>query len=111
MKVLAILVSLLFLLNSCATNKKSAKETCQKIYGLFTKSVNCLELKFININHKKNKTNEETHKLILKALADQVYENRINNVQVWLIYDDIILNFKKAKKKEEYLTTVLSKYY
>ena len=44
-------------------------------------------------------------------MADQVYQNKINNVQVWLIYDDIILNFEKAKKKEEYLTTVLSKYY
>ena len=70
-----------------------------------------MKLKFININPKKYKKYEETHKLILKALADQVYENRINNVQVWLIYDDIILNFKKAKKKEGYLTTVLSKYY
>jgi hypothetical protein len=111
MRTLTIFISLLFLLNSCATNKKFEKETCQQIYGLFTKSVNCLELKFININPKKYKKYEETHKLILKALADQVYENRINNVQVWLIYDDIILNFKKAKKKEGYLTTVLSKYY
>ena len=33
---------------------------------------------------------ETSHNLILQALADQVYQNRISNTQVWLIYDDII---------------------
>jgi hypothetical protein len=46
----------------------------------------------------------------LQALADQVYQNRITNSQVWLIYDDIIGDFKKSKKKEEYLISVLSRY-
>ena len=109
-KFFIIVVSLL-MLSGCATNKKFEKATCQEIHGLFTKSISCLELKFLKINPKKYEKYETSHNLILQALADQVYQNRISNVQVWLIYDDIILNFKKAKKKEEYLTTVLTKYY
>ncbi len=104
-----ILVSVI-LLSGCAFNKEFEKETCQTIHGLFTKSVDCLELKFIKINPKKYQEYEKTHSLVLKALADQVYENRINNVQVWQIYDDIMLTFKKSKNKQEYLLTVLSKY-
>jgi len=107
-KFFLILFSLL-LLNGCA-NKKFEKATCQEIHGLFTKAISCLELKFLKINPKKYEKYETTHSLILKALADQVYENKIDNSQVWKIYDDIFLDFKKSKKKEEYLLSVLSKY-
>ncbi len=100
----------MILLSGCAFNKKFEKETCQTIHGLFTKSVDCLELKFIQINPKKYQEFEKTHSLVLKALADQVYENRINNVQAWQIYDDVMFTFKKSKNKQEYLLTVLSKY-
>ena len=48
--------------------------------------------------------------LTREEAADQVYENKINNVQAWLVYDDIILSFSKAKNKQEYLLSVLSKY-
>ena len=99
----------LLLLNGCA-NKKFEKATCQEIYGLFTKAISCLELKFIKINPKKYENYEATHNLILKALADQVYENKIDNSQVWKIYDDIINDFKKSKKKDKFLLSVLSKY-
>ncbi len=104
-----IFVSLL-VLNGCATNKKFEKATCQEIHGLFTKSVSCLELKFLKINPKKYEKYETAHNLILQALADQVYQNRISNVQAWSIYDDIISDFKKSKKKEDFLLSVLSRY-
>ena len=107
-KFFLILFSLL-LLNGCA-NKKFEKATCQEIYGLFTKAISCLELKFIKINPTKYEKYETSHNLILQKLANQVYENKIDNSQVWKIYDDIILDFKKSKKKEEYLSLVLSKY-
>jgi len=110
MKKIILFLFLIVLFNGCASTKKFEKETCQTIHGLFTKSVDCLELKFIQINPKKYQEFEKTHSLVLKALADQVYENRINNVQVWQIYDDIMLTFKKSKNKQEYLLTVLSKY-
>ena len=110
MKKYKLLFIFIFLLNNCAGINKFEKETCKQIHGLFTKATSCLELKFININPKKYKEYEKTHNLILEALADQVYENKINNVQVWEIYDDIILGFKKTKKKQDYLITVLSKY-
>ena len=108
-KFFIIIVSLL-ILSGCTINKKFEKATCQEIHGLFTKSISCLELKFLKINPKKYEKYETSHNLILQALADQVYQNRISNVQVWLIYDDIINDFKKSKKKEEFLLSVLSRY-
>ena len=108
-KFFIIIVSLL-ILSGCTINKKFEKATCQEIHGLFTKSISCLELKFLKINPKKYEKYETSHNLILQALADQVYQNRITNAQVWLIYDDIINDFKKSKKKEEYLISVLSRY-
>ena len=110
MKRFFIIVVSLLILSGCATNKKFEKTTCQEIHGLFTKSISCLELKFLKINPKKYEKYETSHNLILQALADQVYQNRITNSQVWLIYDDIIGDFKKSKKKEEYLISVLSRY-
>jgi len=109
MKKFFLIMFSLLLLNGCA-NKKFEKATCQEIYGLFTKAISCLELKFIKINPKKYENYEATHNLILKALADQVYENKIDNSQVWKIYDDIINDFKKSKKKDKFLLSVLSKY-
>ena len=105
-----IIVFSLLMLSGCATNKKFEKATCQEIHGLFTKSISCLELKFLKINPKKYEKYETSHNLILQALADQVYQNKISNVQVWLIYDDIISDFKKSKKKEDFLLSVLSRY-
>ena len=109
MKKIFLLVFFILLLNGCA-NKKFEKETCQQIHGMFTKAVSCIELKFLKINPKKYEKYETTHNLILKAIADQVYENRINNVQAWAIYDDIILDFNKSKNKEEFLLSVLTRY-
>ena len=108
-KIFIVIVSLL-ILSGCSTSKKFEKATCQEIHGLFTKSISCLELKFLKINPKKYEKYETSHNLILQALADQVYENRINNVQVWQIYDEIISDFKKSKNKEEFLLSVLSRY-
>ena len=108
-KIFIVIVSLL-ILSGCSTSKKFEKATCQEIHGLFTKSISCLELKFLKINPKKYEKYETAHNLILLALADQVYENRINNVQVWQIYDEIISDFKKSKNKEEFLLSVLSRY-
>ena len=108
-KIFIVIVSLL-ILSGCSTSKKFEKATCQETHGLFTKSISCLELKFLKINPKKYEKYETSHNLILQALADQVYQNRITNAQVWLIYDDIINDFKKSKKKEEFLLSVLSRY-
>ena len=108
-KIFIVIVSLL-ILSGCSTSKKFEKATCQEIHGLFTKSISCLELKFLKINPKKYEKYETSHNLILQALADQVYQNKITNAQVWLIYDDIISDFKKSKKKEEFLLSVLSRY-
>ena len=108
-KIFIVIVSL-FILSGCSTNKKIEKATCQEIHGLFTKSISCLELKFLKINPKKYEKYETSHNLILEALADQVYQNKITNAQVWLIYDDIINDLKKSKKKEEFLLSVLSRY-
>ena len=108
-KIFIVIFSLL-ILSGCSTNKKFEKATCQEIHGLFTKSISCLELKFLKINPKKYEKYETLHNLILQALADQVYENRINNIQVWQIYDEIISDFKKSKNKEEFLLSVLSRY-
>ena len=105
-----IIVVSLLILSGCATNKKFEKATCQEIHGLFTKSISCLELKFLKINPKKYEKYETTHNLILEALADQIYENRINNVQAWEIYDDIMLDFNKSKNKDEFLMSVLARY-
>jgi len=110
MKKYVSILFLVFFLSGCATGNKFGEETCKEIHGQFTKAVKCLELKFVSLNPKKNEEYKDTYDLILKALANQVYENRIDNVQAWLIYEDIILGYKKSKKKQDYLITVLSKY-
>ena len=110
MNKIFIVIVYLIILSGCTTNKKFEKATCQEIHRLFTKSISCLELKFLKINPKKYEKYETSHNLVLEALADQVYQNRISNDQVWLIYDDIISDFKKSKKKEEFLLSVLSRY-
>mgnify|MGYP001168981391 CR=1 FL=1 len=101
---------LIFFLTSCASGNKFGEKTCKDIHGQFTKSVKCLELKFVSLNPKKNEEYTYTYDLILKAIANQVYESRIDNIQAWLIYEDIILGYKKSKDKQEYLNKVLSKY-
>ena len=67
-------------------------------------------IKIYKFKSKKNEEYKDNYDLILKAIANQVYESRIDNVQAWLIYDDVILGFKKSKNKQEYLNKVLSKY-
>ena len=59
---------------------------------------------------KKNEQYKDTYSLTLKALANQVYENKINNTQAWLLYDDIIVGFGNAKDKQKFLINTLSKY-
>ena len=110
MKLKICSLLLIFFLTSCASGNKFGEKTCKDIHGQFTKSVKCLELKFISLNPKKNEEYKDTYDLILKAIADQVYESRIDNVQAWLIYDDMILGYKNSKDKQEYLNKVLSKY-
>lgn len=106
MNKIFLFIFLIFIATACAT-KKIDKEQCKDIYGYFTKAKDCLALKFESSNPKKYK---EQHSLILNALADQVYENKIDNGQAWTIYEDVILEFTKSKNKTEYLENVLDKY-
>ena len=111
MKKILLLGSLILFLTSCAANKyEKEKEKCKDFYGYFTKSKKCLELKFESSNPKKYQENKELHGLILSALADQVYENKINNNEAWILYDDVIEGFNKAENKTNYLVTALEKY-
>ena len=109
MNKIFLFIFLIFITTSCAT-KKIDKERCKDIYGYFTKAKDCLALKFESSNPKKYKKYKEQHSLILNALADQVYENKIDNGQAWTIYEDVILEFTKSKNKTEYLENVLDKY-
>jgi len=105
-----LFIFLIFIATGCATSKKFDEEHCKDLYGYFTKSKDCLALKFESSNPKKNQKYKKQHNLILNALADQVYENKIDNGQAWTIYDDIILEFNKSKNKMEYLNNVIDKY-
>ena len=78
MKNYVYILFLTIFLTGCATGNKFGEETCKDIHGQFTKAVKCLELKFVSLNPKKNEEYKETYDLILKALANQVYENRID---------------------------------
>ena len=109
MNKIFLFIFLIFIATGCAT-KKIDKEQCKDIYGYFTKAKDCLALKFESSNPKKYKKYKEQHNLILNALADQVYENTIDNGQAWTIYEDIILEFTKSKNKTAYLENVLDKY-
>ena len=80
MKKYVSILFLLFFLTGCATGNKFGEETCKDLHGQFTKAVKCLELKFVSLNPKKNEDYKDTYELILKALANQVYENRIDNI-------------------------------
>jgi hypothetical protein len=104
-----LFIFLIFIATGCAT-KTIDKERCKDIYDYFTKAKDCLALKFESSNPKKYKKYKDTHILILEALTNQVYENKIDNNQAWTIYEDVILEFTKSKNKTEYLENVLDKY-
>jgi len=113
MKKIFLFSILLLVLNQCASTSKkfnTEKDNCKSIHGFFTKSQDCLELKFESIDPKNYSEYQDLHSLILKAIADRVYENKLNNDQAWLIYEDVIKDFNKAKDKNQYLITVLDKY-
>jgi hypothetical protein len=103
-------ICLIFIVTSCATNQKFGKEHCKDLYGYFTKAKNCLALKFENSNPKKYQEYKALHSVVLKTIANQVYENKINNDQAWTIYEDIVLEFNKSKNKTEYLSNVIDKF-
>ena len=113
MKKIIIFIFLSILLNQCSSTPKKfnvEKDNCRSIYGYFTKSQNCLELKFESIDPKNYGEYQDLHSLILKAIADRVYENKFDNNQAWLVYEDVIKDFNNAKDKNQYLITVLDKY-
>ena len=111
MNKILLLGSLILFLTSCAASKyEKEKEKCKDLYGYFTKSKKCLELKFESSNPKKYQENKELHGLILSALDDQVYENKINNNEASILYDDVIEGFHKAENKTNYPVTALVKY-
>ena len=110
MKKILLFIFFIFITTSCATNKKFDKEHCKEVYGYFTKAKDCLAIKFENSNPKKYQEYKALHSMVLKTIANQVYENKIDNDQAWTIYDDIILEFNKSKNKIEYLNNVLDKY-
>ena len=67
-------------------------------------------LTLVKKNPRQYDENKKLHGLIVSALADQVYENKINNDQAWILYEDVIEGFNKAKNKTNYLVTALVKY-
>ena len=86
MKKLTVLFIFLFALNGCATKTtkfQNKVENCKETYGYFTKSLDCLGFNFNNFYSEKNQEYEKQHDVLIAALADQIYENKINNVQVW----------------------------
>ncbi len=110
MKKFFLLLILLLFVSACAT--KSTKfqkkvENCKETYGYFTKSMDCLGFNFNNFYSEKNKEYEKQHDVLIAALADQVYKNKISNVQVWDIYDEFINGFRKSKNKSNYLTNAI----
>lgn len=112
MKKIILFICIILFINACASNKKFnvAKDDCKATFSYFTKSQDCLELKFESISPKKYTDYKNLHSLIVKALSNRVYDNKLDNNQAWLIYEDIIKDFNKAKDKNQYLITVLDKY-
>ena len=104
--MLVVLLSL----NACATKTTKFQkkvENCKETYGYFTKSLDCLGLNFSNFYSEKNREYEKQHDVLIAALADQVYTNKIDNVQVWDIYDEFLVGFRKSKNKANYLTNAI----
>ena len=50
---------------------------------------------------------QKQHDVLIAALADQVYKNKVSNVQVWDIYDEFLAGFRKSKNKANYLTNAI----
>jgi len=110
MKKLIVLLIFLSTLNGCATKTtkfKNKVENCKETYGYFTKSLDCLGLNFSNFYSEKNREYEKQHDVLISALADQVYKNKISNEQVWDIYDEFLIGFRESKNKSNYLTNAI----
>ncbi len=110
MKNILLLSILIFLANGCATNTKkfeTQKVKCKEIYGYFTKSKDCLGLNFQKFYSSKDNEYEKQHDLVLDAISNQVYENKIDNEQAWENYEDILIGFRESDDKSAYLTNVI----
>tara|TARA_B100000989_G_C19497276_1_gene452644 strand:- start:188 stop:532 length:345 start_codon:yes stop_codon:yes gene_type:complete len=110
MKKLFVLLAVLISLNACATKTTKFQkkvENCKDTYGYFTKSLDCLGLNFNNFYSEKKQEYEKQHDVLIVALADQVYKNKINNEQVWDIYDEFLIGFRESKNKSNYLTNAI----
>ena len=110
MKKFFLLLVVLLFVSACAT--KSTKfqkkvENCKETYGYFTKSIDCLGFNFNNFYSEKNQEYEKQHDVLIAALADQVYKNKVSNVQVWDIYDEFLIGFRESKNKANYLTNAI----
>ena len=110
MKNILLLSIFLVLVNGCATKTKkfdAQKVKCKEIYGYFTKSKDCLGLNFQKYFSAEDGEYEKQHDMVLDAISNQVYENKINNEQAWENYEDILIGFRKSKDKSGYLTNVI----
>jgi hypothetical protein len=110
MKKIFILLTICLSLNACstkATKFKKKVENCKEVYGYFTKSLDCLGFNFNNVYSEKNEEYEKQHDVLIAALADQVYSNKIDNEQVWKIYDEFLLGFRKSNNKANFLTNAI----
>ena len=107
MKNIIIISLMLVMLNACstkATKYKMKVEDCKSIYEYFTKSLDCIGLNFQSFYSEENQEYEKQHDVLIAALADQIYSNKIDNDQGWKIYDEFLAGFRKAKNKSNFLT-------
>ena len=104
-----IVISLSFILFSCASSVSQFKETCQQTYGYFPDAEDCLQRKFLEVAIEQDNSDvlQAIHTDIISILKQKVYETKMANSEAWFEYNDMFgkLSISEEKKKilESYL--------
>ena len=100
-----IVISLSFILFSCASSVSQFKETCQQEYDYFPDAEDCLQRKFIEAAIKQDNSDilQTIHTDIIFILKQKVYETKMANSEAWFEYNDMFGKFSISEEKQKIL--------
>ena len=100
-----IVISLSFILFSCASSVSQFKETCLQTYAYFPDAEDCLQRKFLEVAIEQDNSDvlQAIHTDIISILKQKVYETKMANSEAWFEYSDMFEKFSISEEKQKIL--------